>query len=131
MYKGSARFCVGVLNLLLLVMCDLTLKRMWCLNEEPVPLVESTVDIEDIHNITESGSTEDVKVLLLNLKANTGPCIDKALKLKPRFWNSCSCQVPLIKEINEAILKVRLMHRFFALLKCLGPQHPRQELQGA
>ena len=124
-------FCVGPLNLLRLVMCDLTLKRMWCLNEEQVPLAESTVVSEDIHHLTESGSNEDVKVLLLNLKANTGPWIDKALKLKPRVWNYCYCEVPLAKESKEAILKVRPANPFLRPIKGLAPQGPQQDLQGA
>ena len=48
--RANKALVAGPLNLLRLVMCDLTLQCMWCLNEQPVPLVAATADIDDVYN---------------------------------------------------------------------------------
>ena len=49
------------------------------------------------------GTREDVKVLLLNLKATTGSCIGKAFKLQGRWWLMHMGQVAFLQDIKKAI----------------------------
>ena len=91
-------------------MSDLRVKRLWCLNDQAVPLVEAVVDVEDLEHLLPGGDQENMSVLLLNLKAGTGHWIEKALQLPNKFWNSHSCDLPFIKEIKEAIVQAKRSH---------------------
>ena len=88
-------------------MSDLRVSRLWCLNDQAVPLVEAVVDVEDLEHLLPGGDQEHMSVLLLSLKAGAGHWIEKALQLPNKFWNSHSCDLPFLKEINEAIVKAK------------------------
>ena len=91
-------------------MSDLRVKRLWCLNDHAVPLVEAVLDIEDLEHLLPGGDQENMPVLLLSLKACAGHWIEKALKLPNKFWNSQSCDLPFLKEIKEAIVQAKRSH---------------------
>ena len=91
-------------------MSDLRVSRLWCLNDQAVPLVEAAVDIQDLENLLPEGDKENMSVLLLNLKAGTGHWIEKALQLPNKFWNSHACDLPFLKEIKEAIVQAKRSH---------------------
>ena len=91
-------------------MSDLRVSRLWCLNDQAVPLVEAVVDIEDLEHLLPGGDQENMPVLLLSLKAGAGHWIEKALQLPNKFWNSQSCDLPFLKEIKEAIVQAKRSH---------------------
>ena len=43
-------------------MSDLRVKRLWCLNDQAVPLVEAAVDIQDLENLLPEGDKENMSV---------------------------------------------------------------------
>ena len=88
-------------------MSDLRVSRLWCLNDQAVPLVEAALDIEDLEHLLPGGDQENMSVLLWSLKAGAGHWIEKALQLPNKFWNSHSCDLPFLKEIKEAIVKAK------------------------
>lgn len=88
-------------------MADWTLKQQWSLNGQVVPLAQGKGDIEDIWNLTETGSVERVDLFFLNLKGTAGPWMDKVLQLKPKSWFYHSGTVPFLQEVREAILKAQ------------------------
>ena len=88
-------------------MSDLRVSRLWCLNEQAVPLLEATVDVDDVAQLLPEGDQEDMPVLLLSLKASGNHWIEKALQLPNKFWNTHANDLPFLKEIKEAIVKAK------------------------
>jgi hypothetical protein len=98
-------------------MSDLTLERLWCINQQPIPLVAATMDLEDVHKLLESGDQDDMKVLVMNLRATTGTWVDKCLGVKATWWRHHQWRVPLVLEIKKALEESKPKKRWCSLLR--------------
>ena len=111
-------------------MSDLRVSRLWCLNDQAVPLVEAVVDVEDLEHLLPGGDQENMSVLLLNLKAGAGHWIEKALQLPNKFWNSQFLRFAVPQGDQGGHSEGQAKQSLVALLTGPGPEDPRSSFDG-
>ena len=85
-----------------------SIQQKWCLNDQPIPIVSRTKDVEDPHKLTLEGpqKRQDVSLVDIGPSAST-KWFDMLLKVTNKWWRQHCDHLSIIMDIKEAFQEAR------------------------